>query len=136
MVTALPLYHVFALTVNCLLFIEVGGKNLLITNPRDVKGTIKELSRYPVTAITGVNTLFNAWLHNPEFRQLDFSKLNLSVGGGMPVQSSVAKEWEELTGKHLLEGYGLTECSPLVTGNPYNLKNTVVVLGFLYLQRK
>lgn len=121
-VTALPLYHVFALTVNCLLFIEVGGKNLLITNPRDVKGTIKELSRYPVTAITGVNTLFNAWLHNPEFRQLDFSKLNLSVGGGMPVQSSVAKEWEELTGKHLLEGYGLTECSPLVTGNPYNLK--------------
>lgn len=121
-VTALPLYHVFALTVNCLLFIEVGGKNLLITNPRDVKGTIKELGRYPVTAITGVNTLFNAWLQNPEFRQLDFSKLNLSVGGGMPVQSSVAKEWEELTGKHLLEGYGLTECSPLVTGNPYNLK--------------
>lgn len=121
-VTALPLYHVFALTVNCLLFIEIGGKNLLITNPRDVKGTIKELGRYPVTAITGVNTLFNAWLQNPEFRQLDFSKLNLSVGGGMPVQSSVAKEWEELTGKHLLEGYGLTECSPLVTGNPYNLK--------------
>lgn len=93
-VTALPLYHVFALTVNCLLFIEVGGKNLLITNPRDVKGTIKELGRYPVTAITGVNTLFNAWLQNPEFRQLDFSKLNLSVGGGMPVQSSVAKEWK------------------------------------------
>ncbi|EEG83058.1 long-chain-fatty-acid--CoA ligase [Proteus penneri ATCC 35198] len=121
-VTALPLYHVFALTVNCLLFIEIGGKNLLITNPRDVKGTVKELGRYPVTAITGVNTLFNAWLHNPEFRQLDFSKLNLSVGGGMPVQSNVAKEWEELTGKHLLEGYGLTECSPLVTGNPYNLK--------------
>lgn len=121
-VTALPLYHVFALTVNCLLFIEIGGKNLLITNPRDVKGTVKELGRYPVTAITGVNTLFNAWLHNPEFRQLDFSKLNLSVGGGMPVQSSVAKEWEALTGKHLLEGYGLTECSPLVTGNPYNLK--------------
>lgn len=121
-VTALPLYHVFALTVNCLLFIEMGGKNLLITNPRDVKGTIKELARYPVTAITGVNTLFNAWLQNPDFRQLDFSTLNLSVGGGMPVQSGVAKEWEALTGKHLLEGYGLTECSPLVTGNPYDLK--------------
>lgn len=100
-----------------------------------MKGTVKELGRYPVTAITGVNTLFNAWLHNPEFRQLDFSKLNLSVGGGMPVQSNVAKEWEELTGKHLLEGYGLTECSPLVTGNPYNLKNIVVALDYRYLQQ-
>jgi len=120
-VTALPLYHVFALMVNCLLFINVGGVNLLITNPRDVPGTVKELARYPITSITGVNTLFNAWLHNAEFQKLDFSKLRLSVGGGMPVQKAVAEKWQKLTGKHLLEGYGLTECSPLVTGNPYNL---------------
>lgn len=120
-VTALPLYHVFALMVNCFLFINVGGVNLLITNPRDVAGTVKELARYPITSITGVNTLFNAWLHNAEFQQLDFSKLRLTVGGGMPVQKVVAEKWQKLTGKHLLEGYGLTECSPLVTGNPYNL---------------
>nr|ELR5111037.1 long-chain-fatty-acid--CoA ligase FadD [Providencia stuartii] len=120
-VTALPLYHVFALMVNCLLFINVGGVNLLITNPRDVPSTIKELAKYPVTSITGVNTLFNAWLHNAEFQKLDFSKLRLTVGGGMAVQKAVAEKWQKLTGKHLLEGYGLTECSPLVTGNPYNL---------------
>jgi len=120
-VTALPLYHVFALTVNCLLFITVGGVNLLITNPRDVPDTVKQLGRYPVTSITGVNTLFNAWLHNEEFKKLDFSRLRLSVGGGMPVQKAVAEKWQKLTGKHLLEGYGLTECAPLVTGNPYNL---------------
>ena len=120
-VTALPLYHVFALMVNCLLFINVGGVNLLITNPRDVPDTVKQLGRYPVTSITGVNTLFNAWLHNGEFKKLDFSRLRLSVGGGMPVQKAVAEKWQQLTGKHLLEGYGLTECSPLVTGNPYTL---------------
>ena len=120
-VTALPLYHVFALMVNCLLFINVGGANLLITNPRDIPDTVKQLSRFPFTSITGVNTLFNAWLHNEEFRKLNFSKLRLSVGGGMPVQKAVAQKWKELTGKHLLEGYGLTECAPLVTGNPYNL---------------
>lgn len=120
-VTALPLYHVFALTVNCLLFLNIGGTNLLITNPRDVPGTVKQLGRYPVTSITGVNTLFNAWLHNDEFKRLDFSRLRLSVGGGMPVQKAVAEKWQKLTGIHLLEGYGLTECSPLVTGNPYNL---------------
>ena len=120
-VTALPLYHVFALMVNCLLFINVGGVNLLITNPRDVPDTVKQLGRYPVTSITGVNTLFNAWLHNDEFKKLDFSRLRLSVGGGMPLQKAVAEKWQQLTGKHLLEGYGLTECSPLVTGNPYTL---------------
>ncbi|MBS0925628.1 long-chain-fatty-acid--CoA ligase FadD [Providencia sp. JGM181] len=120
-VTALPLYHVFALTVNCLLFISVGGVNLLITNPRDVPDTVKQLSRYPFTSITGVNTLFNAWLQNPEFQKLDFSRLRLSVGGGMPVHKAVAQKWQALTGRHLLEGYGLTECSPLVSGNPYNL---------------
>ncbi|AOV97210.1 long-chain-fatty-acid--CoA ligase [Edwardsiella hoshinae] len=121
-VTALPLYHVFALTVNCLLFIEMGGRNLLITNPRDIAGMVRELSRYRFTALTGVNTLFNALLHNEDFRELDFSSLRLSVGGGMPVQQAVAERWEKLTGHHLLEGYGLTECSPLVAGNPYDLK--------------
>ncbi|UJD89209.1 long-chain-fatty-acid--CoA ligase FadD [Rahnella aquatilis] len=122
-VTALPLYHIFALTVNCLLFLELGGKSLLITNPRDVAGMVKELGKYPFTAISGVNTLFNALLNNEDFRELDFSSLRLSVGGGMSVQKSVAEKWEKLTGKHLLEGYGLTECSPLVAGNPYDLKH-------------
>ncbi|SCM51196.1 long-chain acyl-CoA synthetase [Hafnia alvei] len=122
-VTALPLYHIFALTVNCLLFIEMGGCNLMITNPRDIPGMVKELSRYPFTALTGVNTLFNALLNNEDFRELDFSTLRLSVGGGMSVQRSVAEKWEKLTGRHLLEGYGLTECAPLVSGNPYDLKH-------------
>lgn len=120
-VTALPLYHIFALTVNCLLFVKIGGANLLITNPRDIAATVKELARYPFTGITGVNTLFNAWLRNEEFRKLDFSHLHVSIAGGMPVQNAVAEEWQQITGKCLLEGYGLTECSPLVTVNPYNL---------------
>ncbi|MDC9620069.1 long-chain-fatty-acid--CoA ligase FadD [Xenorhabdus sp. XENO-7] len=129
-VTALPLYHIFALTVNCLLFIELGGQNLLITNPRDINGTVKELSRYSFTALSGVNTLFNAWLNNPEFQKLDFSSLRLSVGGGMAVQRIVAEKWQSLTGCHLLEGYGLTECAPLVSGNPYNLTHYSGSIGF------
>ncbi|MBE1274901.1 long-chain-fatty-acid--CoA ligase FadD [Enterovibrio baiacu] len=120
-VTALPLYHVFALTVNCLLFIELGGQNLLITNPRDIPAFIKELKQHPFTAITGVNTLFNALLNNEDFHELDFSNLSLTVGGGMAVQRAVAEGWVKLTGKHLLEGYGLTECSPLVAAYPYDL---------------
>ncbi|WP_042859917.1 long-chain-fatty-acid--CoA ligase FadD [Dickeya sp. NCPPB 3274] len=122
-VTALPLYHIFALTVNCLLFVEIGGKNLLITNPRDIPGMIKELTHYPFTAITGVNTLFNALLNNDAFSRLDFSTLRLSVGGGASVQQVVAERWEKLTGIHLLEGYGLTESAPLVAGNPYDLQH-------------
>ena len=120
-VTALPLYHIFALTVNCLLFIELGGQNLLITNPRDIPGFVKELGKYPFTAITGVNTLFNALLNDKNFQQLDFSTLRLSAGGGMSVQKAVAERWEKLTGHYLLEGYGLTECSPLVSVNPYDI---------------
>ncbi len=129
-VTALPLYHIFALTVNCLFFIELGGQNLLITNPRDVNGTVKELSRYRFTALSGVNTLFNAWLNNPEFQKLNFSSLRLSVGGGMAVQKVVAEKWQDLTGCHLLEGYGLTECSPLVAANPHNLTAYSGSIGF------
>ncbi len=128
-VTALPLYHVFALTVNCLLFIEMGGNNLLITNPRDIPGFIKELQKNPVTAITGVNTLFNALVNNEDFHELDFSNLKLSVGGGMAVQRAVADKWKATTGIHLLEGYGLTECSPLVTGNPYDLTEYSGAIG-------
>ncbi|GHZ34554.1 long-chain-fatty-acid--CoA ligase FadD [Vibrio cholerae] len=127
-VTALPLYHVFALTVNCLLFIEMGGRNLLITNPRDIPGFVKELQKYPFTAITGVNTLFNALVNNEDFHELDFKNMKLAVGG-MAVQRAVAERWKKTTGVHLLEGYGLTECSPLVTGNPYDLTDYTGAIG-------
>ncbi len=120
MVTALPLYHVYALTSNCLCFLAYGGTNLLITNPRDMAGFVKELAKYPFTAITGVNTLFNALLHTPGFEKLNFSALKLGFGGGMAIQRPVAELWEKVTGVRLLEGYGLTECAPMVTMNPYN----------------
>jgi len=119
-VTALPLYHIFALTANCLTFITLGGTNLLITNPRDMPGFVKELSKYPFTAITGVNTLFNGLLNTPGFSELSFANLKLSLGGGMAVQRPVAEKWESVTKTRLLEGYGLTECAPLVTLCPYN----------------
>ncbi|GHG02673.1 long-chain-fatty-acid--CoA ligase FadD [Thalassotalea marina] len=119
-VTALPLYHIFALTANCLTFITLGGTNLLITNPRDMPGFVKELSKYQFTAITGVNTLFNGLLNTPGFADLDFSYLKVSLGGGMAVQRPVAEKWESVTKTRLLEGYGLTECAPLVTLSPYN----------------
>lgn len=113
-VIALPLYHVFALTVNCLLFVEMGVTGLLITNPRDIPGFVKELKKYQVMAITGVNTLFNALLNNSQFKEVDFSRLRLSVGGGASIQSSVAERWHKTTGNHIIEGYGMTECSPLI----------------------
>ncbi|GLO60295.1 long-chain-fatty-acid--CoA ligase [Vibrio sp. MACH09] len=122
-VTALPLYHIFALTVNCLLFLEVGGRNLLITNPRDIPGFIKELQKYQFTAITGVNTLFNALVNNEDFQELNFSNLKLTIGGGMAVQKAVADKWKKTTRVPLAEGYGLTECAPLVSVNPYNLED-------------
>ncbi len=119
-VTALPLYHIFALTANCLMFITLGGTNLLISNPRDMPGFVKELGKYPFTAITGVNTLFNGLLNTPGFNELNFANLKLSLGGGMAVQRPVAEKWESVTNTRLLEGYGLTECAPLVTLCPYN----------------
>ena len=119
-VTALPLYHIFALTANCLLFMKFGAKNLLITNPRDIPAFIKDLSSVKFTAITGVNTLFNALLNNAAFKELDFNSLKLTLGGGMAVQRAVAQQWKDVTGVHLLEGYGLTECCPLVTVAPHN----------------
>ncbi|WP_371372881.1 AMP-binding protein [Thalassotalea aquiviva] len=118
-VTALPLYHIFALTANCLMFLTLGAKNLLITNPRDMKGFVNELSKYPFTAMSGVNTLFNGLLNTPEFSRLDFSTLKLALGGGMSVHKSVADKWLQVTKTCLLEGYGLTETSPIVTVCPY-----------------
>ncbi len=119
-VTALPLYHIFALTVNCLLFMHKGANNLLITNPRDIPGFVSELSKYDFTVLTGVNTLFNALVNNPDFGGLNFSRLKLSIGGGMAVQRAVADKWQEITNTRLLEGYGLTEASPLVSCNAYD----------------
>jgi len=120
-VTALPLYHIFSLTVNCLTMMVVGGCNILITNPRDIPGFIKELSRHRYTMITGVNTLFNALLNHPDFAKLEFSHLKLALGGGMAVQKAVAERWKQVTGVPLLEGYGLTETSPSGTANPLHL---------------
>ncbi|MCE9778399.1 long-chain-fatty-acid--CoA ligase FadD [Shewanella algae] len=120
-VTALPLYHIFALTVNCLLFLHKGANNLLITNPRDIPGLVAELKKTPFTALTGVNTLFNALVNSEEFAALDFSRLKLSIGGGMAVQRAVADKWQNITKTRLLEGYGLTEASPLVACCPYDL---------------
>jgi len=129
-VTALPLYHIFALTVNCLLFLHKGSQNLLITNPRDIPGFVAELKKYPFTALTGVNTLFNALVNSDDFSQLDFSRLKLSIGGGMAVQKAVADKWQSITKTRLLEGYGLTEASPLLTCCPYNLDGYNGSIGF------
>jgi len=120
-VTALPLYHIFALTANCFVFIRIGATNLLITNPRDIPAFVTELARYPFTVITGVNTLFNALLNNKVFLALDFSKMKVSLGGGMAVQQAVAEKWKHVTGKPLIEAYGLTETSPAATINPMNI---------------
>ena len=120
-ITALPLYHIFSLTANCLTFMKLGGLNVLITNPRDMKTFMSVLQYYPFTAITGVNTLFNALLNQPTFANLNFSALHLSLGGGMAVQKAVAHRWKAVTGTPLLEAYGLTEASPAVCINPFNL---------------
>jgi long-chain acyl-CoA synthetase len=116
-VTALPLYHIFALTVS-LTLLRLGARNLLIANPRDIPGFVKDLQKHPFTVITGVNTLFNALLNNPGFAKLDFSNLVISLGGGMAVQKPVADRWKAVTGKPLLQAYGLTETSPAATINP------------------
>ncbi|QYK00042.1 long-chain-fatty-acid--CoA ligase FadD [Shewanella psychrotolerans] len=129
-VTALPLYHIFALTVNCLLFLHKGANNLLITNPRDIPAFVSELKKHPFTALTGVNTLFNALVNSTDFQALDFSNLKLSIGGGMAVQRAVADKWQGITKTKLLEGYGLTEASPLVACCPYNLDGYNGSIGF------
>ena len=122
-ITALPLYHIFSLTANCLTFMKSGALNYLITNPRDMPGFVKELASVKFTAITGVNTLFNGLLNTEGFKDLDFSSLKLTLGGGMAVQQAVAEHWRRVTGAPLLEAYGLTETSPAVCINPLDLKD-------------
>jgi len=120
-ITALPLYHIFSLTANCLTFMKIGALNYLITNPRDMPGFVKELQGLRFTVTTGVNTLFNALMNTPGFEQIDFSNLKLSLGGGMAVQQPVAERWQKMTGSPILEAYGLTETSPAVCINPLTL---------------
>jgi long-chain acyl-CoA synthetase len=117
-ITALPLYHIFALTTNCLLFLPLGGRNVLITNPRDFPAFVKELKKYKFNFIGGVNTLFNALLHTPGFDTVDFSALRVTFAGGMAVQGVVAERWKKVTGCALTQGWGLTETSPVATANP------------------
>jgi long-chain acyl-CoA synthetase len=119
--TPLPLYHIFSLTANCLIFMTLGAENVLITNPRDIPGFVKEMRSHRFTALTGVNTLFNALLNNAEFAKLDFSTLRMTLGGGMAVQRAVAERWKQVTGVPLIEAYGLTETSPAATMNPLDL---------------
>ena len=121
-ITALPLYHIFSLTSNCLIFMKIGGLNHLITNPRDMPAFVRELKTSGFTCMTGVNTLFNGLLHTPGFDQLDFSKLKLTLGGGMAVQRAVAERWKQVTGCTLVEAYGLTETSPAASINPLDMK--------------
>ncbi len=128
-ITALPLYHIFALTANCLVFMKFGGLNHLVTNPRDMPGFVKILSGIQFTAITGVNTLFNGLLNTPGFERLDFSRLHLTLGGGMAVQRAVAERWKKITGVTLVEAYGLTETSPAACINPMNLKDYNGAIG-------
>ena len=120
-ITPLPLYHIFSLTANCLVFMSVGGENILIPNPRDIPGFVKEMAKYKFTAFTGVNTLFNVLVNNPDFAKLDFSALRITLGGGMAVQEAVAQKWKQITGVPLIEAYGLTETSPAATINPLDL---------------
>lgn len=122
-VGALPFYHIFALTVCCLLFLVFGAECLMITNPRDLKQFIKILRKTPPSIFVGLNTLFNGLLNRPEFLQLDFSSLKLTVSGGMSTQRYVAEQWQKVTGTPIIEGYGLTESSPVISINPVNLKN-------------
>ncbi len=120
-ITALPLYHIFALTSNCLVFMKFGGLNYLITNPRDMPAFVAELKKIPFTAITGVNTLFNGLLNTKGFEDINFSTMHLSLGGGMAVQRAVAERWKKVTGVTLVEAYGLTETSPAACMNPLDL---------------
>jgi len=121
-ITALPLYHIFALTANCLVYLAVGGVNVLITNPRDLPALVDQLKKVPFTVFPGVNTLFNGLLNTPGFADLDFSTLKGALGGGMAVQRAVAERWLKVTGKPLVEAYGLTETSPGACINPMDLE--------------
>ncbi len=125
----LPMYHIFAFSVNCLALGGIGALNVLVTNPRDLPSVTKEFKRNKITIFTGVNTLFNALINNEEFQQLDFSDLKITVGGGMAVQKSVGEKWQKVTGCYLSEGYGLTESSPVLTVNPIDGKGQLGTIG-------
>ncbi|MEH0862117.1 long-chain-fatty-acid--CoA ligase [Halobacteriovorax sp. DPLXC-1] len=128
-ITPLPLYHIFSLTANCFTFSKIGALNILITNPRDIPGFVKELKKWNFTALTGVNTLFNGLLNNEDFKTVDFSHLKLTLGGGMAVQRAVAERWKEVTKTPLIEAYGLTETSPAACINPMDLKDYNGMIG-------
>jgi len=128
-ITAIPMYHIFALTVNGVLMMSSGAKNVLITNPRDMKGFVKELKKHKFTIVTGVNTLFNGLLNYIGFEAVDFGYLKGAVGGGMAVQDVVAKKWEKATGKPLVEGYGLSETSPVLCCNPLDGTHKIGTIG-------
>ncbi len=128
-ITALPLYHIFSLTVNCMIFMSIGGHNILITNPKDIPLFIKELKKWPFTVMTGVNTLFNALMNNPKFKEIDFSSVKLSVAGAMALQSAVADKWKKMTKTNVIEGYGLTEASPIICCNPVAGGDRVGTIG-------
>jgi long-chain acyl-CoA synthetase len=128
-ITALPLYHVFAFTVNCLSMLRKGAHNILITNPRDIPGFVKEMQQYKVSVFTAVNTLFNALMNSPEFAQVDFSNLKVAVGGGMAVQSAVSEKWKKMTGLAIAEGYGLSETAPVLTCNPIDGRERIGSIG-------
>lgn len=128
-VTPLPLYHIFANTVSMMMLMFMGGQNLLITNPREIKGFVKELQKYPFTMLFGLNTLFNGLLKNTSFRKLDFSQARIVIAGGMATQQQIAEEWEALTGMSIIEGYGLTECSPVVAGGMHTQQTFQANIG-------
>lgn len=129
MITAIPLYHIFALNVNGTFMMHIGAKNVLITNPRDMPGFIKELKKHKFTLFTGVNTLFNGLLNQPNIGEVDFSNLKGSIGGGMAVQDFVAKKWKEVTNSDLVEGYGLSETSPVASCNPLDGSHQMGTIG-------
>lgn len=128
-ITALPLYHIFSLTVNCMTFSKIGATNVLITNPKDIKAFIKDLKKADFSIITGVNTLFNALMNDPEFADVGFDNLKVSIGGGMAVQKNVALRWKEITGQPLTEGYGLTETAPVLCCNPIDGSGKIGCIG-------
>lgn len=130
--TPLPMYHIFSFTVNCMTFIQYGGRNILITNPRDLPAFTKEMAKYPFTVLTGVNTLFNGLLNFEPFRKLDLSALKICVAGGMALQLPVSRRWQEVVGKPIHEGFGLTETSPVASCNPLVGLNRDGTIGVPY----